>query len=273
MSSGGEPETGRSPAGILNSGWFTVLVRELRDLWFGTRGPGLVLIFSLLLSLITYLAATNTELNLIDQKDTVNLVLQITLGMGVLLSLLFAADAISGERERETLETLLLTPLSRREIAAGKLVAVLSTWPVLMLVSIPYVWALRVGASVSVEAIVAGLVVGTLLAIAFASLGIIVSIFSESNRVSLALGFLIFLVLMAPTQLPGGATNGWLGNILVQINPVNAGSRFLNRIIVSDHTWGQEADLLIAPAAAAVVVATLAVVLAGRIRLQGGIGR
>lgn len=273
MSSSGESEAVRAPIGILGSGGVTVMVRELRDLWFGTRGPGLVLIFSLLLSVITYLAATNTKLNLIDQKDTVNLVLQITLGVGVLLSLLFAADSISGERERETLETLLLTPLSRREVAAGKLVAVLTTWPVLMIVSTPYVWALRVGASVSVDAIVAGLVVGTLLAIAFASFGIIVSIFSESNRVSLAVGFIVFLVLMAPTQLPGGATNGWLGNILVQINPVNAGSRFLNRIIVSDHTWGQEANLLIAPAIAAVFVATLAVVLAGRIRLQGGIGR
>jgi ABC-2 type transport system permease protein len=130
-----------------------------------------------------------------------------------------------------------------------------------------------VGASVSIDAIVAGLVVGTLLAIAFASLGIIVSIFSESNRVSLALGFLVFLVLMAPTQLPGGATNGWLGKMLVQINPVNAGSRFLNRIIVSDHSWGQEANLLIAPVVAAVVVTALAVILAGRIRLQGGAGR
>src|SRR3970040_2612239 len=118
-------------------GWMVVATQELRDVWLSARGPVLVLVFSLLLSLLTYLAATNKELNIIDQKDTVNLVVQITLGVGVAASLLFSADAVSGERERETLESLLLTPVPPRQIALGKLLAAVSVWPVLMAAADP----------------------------------------------------------------------------------------------------------------------------------------
>jgi len=48
--------------------------------------------------------------------------------IGSLLALLAAADAISGERERGTLETLLLAPISRRSLVIGKGVAALTLW-------------------------------------------------------------------------------------------------------------------------------------------------
>jgi len=257
----------RSAATTPANGWLVVAQQELRDIWLSWRGPVIVFMFSLLLSLLTYLAATNKELNIIDQKDTINLVLQITLGIGVAVSLLFSADAVSGERE--TLETLLLTPVSRRQIAMGKLLAAVSVWPVLMLVAVPYVWALRAGPGLFANAVVAAFVVGSLLTAAFACLGMIVSTVSNSNRLSLAVSFFVFVVLLAPTRVP---LSGWFGDLIVRVNPVTAGSRFLDKIIVSEHTWGQEATLLVAPILAAVIAAAAAAVLTGRLRLQGGMG-
>lgn len=254
----------------LSPAWAVIMWQELRDLWMTARGPGLVLTFSLLLSAITFLAAENKELNLIDQRDTVNLVLQLTLGIGVVLALLFSADAISGERERETIETLLLTPIRPRDIALGKVLATLTVWPVVMLVSVPYVWALRVGSSLSIDALLATLVVGSMLTVAFASLGTIVSTFSNSNRLSLGVTLFIFIVLMAPTQLP---VSGWLADAMFKVNPVTAGSRFLDRIIVKDHSWGSEMTYLVAPAVAFIVTSALATVAASRIRLEGGLRR
>jgi ABC-2 type transport system permease protein len=244
--------------------------QELRDIWLSARGPVIVIMFSLLLSLLTYLAATNEELNIIDQKDTVNLVVQITLGVGVAASLLFSADAVSGERERETLESLLLTPVPRRQIALGKLFAAASVWPVMMIVAVPYVWVLKGGTGLFADAVLAGFVVGSLLTAAFGSLGLIVSIFSNSNRLSLALSFFVFVVLLAPTQLP---LSGWFGDLILNINPVTAGSSFLDEVIAKEHGWGQESTLLIAPIAAALIATSLAFLIAGRLRLQGGIDR
>jgi ABC-2 type transport system permease protein len=263
---------GRSAIGAATPGWMVVARQELRDLWLSGRGPILVFIFSLLLSMLTYLSATNKELNLLDQKDTVNLIMKMTLGIGVALSLLVSADAISGERERATLETLLLTPVPTRQIAVGKLLAALSVWPVIVLVAVPYAWVLRTGYGVFADAIAAGLVAGALLAVAFASLGIVVSTFSASNRVSLAASFLVFVVLVAPSQLPGGVGKGWLGELVTRINPVTAGESFLDRVVVSNHAWSQETGLLTAPVVAALVGITAALLLTGGLRLKGGMG-
>lgn len=75
---------------------------------------------------------------------------------------------------------------------------------------------------------------------------------------------------MAPTQLP---LSGWFGKIIVNVNPVTAGSRFLDEIIVKGQGWGHEATLLISPILAALIATSVAFLIAGRLRLQGGIER
>jgi ABC-2 type transport system permease protein len=257
------------PAGAA-AGWLVVTGQELRDIWFSARGPAIIVAYSLLLSLLTYLAASNEELNIIDQRDTVNLVTQIAVALAVVVSLLFSADCISGERERETLESLLLTPVPRRQIAFGKLLAAVSVWPVMLLVAVPYICALRAGTGLFTDALLAGLLVGTLLVAAFASLGLIVSIFSGSNRLALAVTFFIFVVLLAPTQLP---LSGWFGDLIVQVSPMTAGSTFMQRVIVKEHAWGDDLHLLIAPVLAALILSAIAIILAGHLRLQGSFGR
>jgi ABC-2 type transport system permease protein len=90
-----------------------VVEQELRDLWFGGRGLALSIAFSVLMSVVAYLVATNRGLNFLEHRETVNLTLQVAVAVGALLALLAGGDAVSGERERGTLESLLLSPVSR----------------------------------------------------------------------------------------------------------------------------------------------------------------
>src|SRR5437764_1579858 len=117
---------GACEQGAAKRGWAIVGAQEARDLWLGGRGLALSLAFSLLLSVLAYLVATNRALNFLEQRETVNLTLQVAVAVGGLLALLAAADAVSGERERRTLESLLLTPVSLRALVIGKLLAALS---------------------------------------------------------------------------------------------------------------------------------------------------
>src|SRR3990172_8626342 len=103
--------------------WAVVGEQELRGLWLGGRGLLLSFGFSLLLSVIAYLAATNTALNFLAQRESVSLLVQVAIAVGSLLALLAAADTFSGERERGTLESLLLTPASRLQLTGGELLA------------------------------------------------------------------------------------------------------------------------------------------------------
>ena len=82
------------------SGWLVVAEQECRDLWLSGRGLILLFLFSVLLSAITYLTSTNQALNFLEQRESVNLVLQFAVAVGVLATLVVSADGISGERER-----------------------------------------------------------------------------------------------------------------------------------------------------------------------------
>ena len=251
--------------------WPIVLERELRDLWTGGRALVLCLAFSLLLSAIAYLVATNTDLNFLEQRESVGLTLQVSVAVGSLLALLVAGDAISGERERGTLETLLLTPISRRQLVVGKLLAALSLWLAAFAVTAPYVWKLGRGVGIVVDALAVGFVVGTLLALFLASLGMLISLFSGSNRFTLSLSLFVLLALFAPSQLPSSAEKGWAGELLVRINPVTAGEHFIGRIVVNGHSWSEDISWLVAPVVAAVFFAFLAPLAAGRfLGLRGG---
>ncbi|WP_051325031.1 ABC transporter permease [Candidatus Solirubrobacter pratensis] len=247
-----------------------VVEQELRDLWAGARGLLLSFGFSVLLSAIAYLTATNTDLNFLEQREAVNLTLQVAIAVGGLLTLLVAADAVSGERERGTLESLLLTPVPRARLVAGKLLAALTLWPVSLAIAVPYVWVLGRGAGIVGDAVAMGLAAGTLVAVALASLGIVVSVFAASNRVSLSVSLFALLALYAPTQLPAGVEHGWAGELLLRVNPVTAGEHYVGRVVVDGHAWGTDAAWLASPLAAAVAGVAAALLVGSRfLRLEG----
>ena len=250
--------------------WAIVGERGLRDLWVGGRGLPLCFAFSVLLSVIAYLVATNQALNFLEQRESVSLLLQVAVAVGSLLALLAAADSVSGERERATLESLLLTPVARLGITSGKLLGALSLWLAAFVITIPYVWFLSRGIGLVGDAIAAGLVIGTLLAVFLASLGMLISVHASSNRVSLSISLFILLALFAPTQFPISAQRGW-GEYLLRVNPITAGEHYVDRILVNGDGWGDNLSWLASPIIAAVVlVAAVAFVGARRVRLGRG---
>jgi ABC-2 type transport system permease protein len=261
---GNEAEPRAAPGTML------VFGQELRDLWIGGRGLLLGLAFSVLLSVIAYLTATNTALNYLEQRESVNLLLQVAIAVGALLCLLAAGDAVSGERERGTLETLLLTPVRRMGLTGGKLLAALSLWLAAFAITIPYVWFLGRGIDVVVTALAVGVLVGTLLAVFLGSLGLIVSVFASSNRVSLSVSLFLLLALFAPSQFPTSAKQGWAGDLLLRVNPITAGEHYVGKIVVDAHAWGDDISWLLSPVIAAVVAGTAAIAAGRWIRLKGG---
>jgi len=252
--------------------WIVVARQELRDLWLGGRGLPLMIAFTVLLSVITYLTATNQELNFLEQHEAVSLTVQVAVAVGALLALLVAADAFSGERERGTLEGLLLTPARRADLAAGKLVAAISLWVAALVLSVPYVWVLGHGVGAVGKPVAVGAVVGTLLAAGLTAFGVIVSTFARSNRLSLSVCLLVLIALFAPTQFPTGAQQGWAGELIQRVNPITAGEHYIGKLIVDGHPWSRDESWLVSPVAAAVLLAAIAIAIAPRFLTLHGSG-
>jgi ABC-2 type transport system permease protein len=220
-------------------GWLVVAGQECRDLWKSGRGLALLFCLSVLLSAVTYLASTNQALNFLERREAVNLVLQFVVGVGVLLTLVVTADGISGERERETLESLLVTPVSRRAIIVGKLIAGLSLWVAAYVVSIPYLWLLARD----------------------------VGILSRA----LALSLFLLVILFAPTQLPSGLPAGWFFDVIERLNPVASALAYISGQLIHGQPWTEDLSFLVSPVLA-VVLAGGALMIAGPRLVQLTVG-
>jgi len=270
------PEVGTSPDVVATTerrrGWLVVAEQESRDLWTSGRGLILLLFFSILLSAVTYLTSTNQALNFLEQRESVSLVLQLAVAVGVLVTLVVSADGISGERERGTLESLLVTPVSRRAIIAGKLIAALTMWFATFIVTIPYVWVLARGVGILGQAMALGLFVGTLVAVGLGSVGLLISGVCNSNKTSIAVSLFLLLILFAPTQLPSGLPQGWFFEVLLRANPVASALAYISSMLVEGHSWTEDLSYLMTPLLTA-LIAGGALVFAGPrlLRLTPGV--
>ena len=252
-------------------GWVVVARQELRDLWIGGRGLLLLFGFSILVSVITYVAATSEGINFLEKRETVNLTLQVAIAFGALIALLAAADAISGERERGTLESLLLTPVRRGHLVSGKLLAAVSLWFASLVVAVPYIWFLGRDVGAVDDAIAAGLLVGSLVAVSLTAFGMIVSALASTNRLSLSISLFVLLALFAPTLLPGGAKQGWAGELLQRVNPMTAAEHYTRNVVINQYDWTRELSWLVSPIAVSVILVVIAVFVIPRfVSLRGG---
>ena len=241
--------------------------REIRDNWLTGRGAVLMLAYTLLLSVTTYLAATNQALTFLEQREALALVVRVSLTVGGLLVVLWCADAVSGERERGTLESLLLTPVPRRSLVAGKGLAALTLWAAAYLFSLPYLWILGRGVSRLGEVLAASLLVGTLMALLLGGVGMLVSLWAGSQRASLGLALFLLLALHAPAMMPPASLRGWVGEVVQRLDPFTQGFPYLDQLVLQGYPIGQEVGSLTGLVVAAVALPALAILAAGRLTL------
>src|ERR1700730_8025373 len=98
-----------------------------------------LLISSLLFSVTCYLLLTNKELSLLDQTELLWLLGKVIIGVGLLVVTVDASSIITTEFEKETAESLFVSPLKLKDFITGKLLASLTLWAAIFVISIPYI--------------------------------------------------------------------------------------------------------------------------------------
>ncbi|MBI5565280.1 MAG: ABC transporter permease subunit, partial [Chloroflexi bacterium] len=250
--------------------WWLVFRQEFTDLWIGGRVFLLLVLFSGVMSVTAILREVESQLSLIPPAEMIFLTLLGGISFGLFIGLIIGADSISGERERATLEALLLTPTARRQIVIGKFLAALSPWPATLLLSIPYILIVAQGDEILGPALLLGALLGGVLAVAFTGFGMLVSIWSNSNKMSLFVSLLVYMILLIPTQFPGSAQKGDLGYAIQQLNPMQASSEFLEKVLVNNRTVAEKSSYLVAAIVSAVgVLGLLFFYAAPRLSLEG----
>jgi len=227
--------------------WSIIASRELFELWVGGKAIVLLIIYSILLGVTAFVTSNNSELELIPPKELVFMTLSTAISIGLFIGLITGADSVSGERERGTLEALLLTPTSRRQMVSGKFLAAVSPWPLALALALPYLVLFAQGGDSWVQGLLWGAFVGSLLTLAFTALGMLISIWSNSNKTSMVVALVIYIAFYIPTQWAGAAQTGVTGRLFKKINPLESGNHFLEKVLVNNRTLAEFWPWLIAP--------------------------
>lgn len=251
-------------------GWTTVAMEEIRDRWI--RGWWLWIAFgvSVILGVVAVGMAYTAQVNLLDAREGMNILVRISLGAALVLMLFTAADSVSGERERSTLESLLLTPLDGRSLVFGKLLAAWLLWLVLFLLSVPYLWVLGSGLGMRTAGIGAALVVGVLLAVLAGAWATMFSLRSSSNVTSVMGTLATVLALAVPAQIPGRFMEGPIGTAVRVIDPITAALEFMDRVLVGGEPFASSISWLVSPLAWSVASVLVLYRLARTIELEPG---
>ncbi|MGH8887902.1 MAG: ABC transporter permease [Egibacteraceae bacterium] len=250
--------------------WRVVAAEELRDLWAAGRATWMVFVLALILSVSTVALARTVSVNLLDARAGAVAIARLAAGVGAVLAMLMASDAISGERERATLEALLVTPVDRRQLVAGKLVAALSLSVGCYLVSVPYLIVIGRVAGITGAAVVAAGIVGGLAAVFLAAVALMISVRASTNRTSLAASLLTLAVLTLPGLLPATAMKGAIGQAITRIDPISALLGFLNAVLVDERPLAAEAGWLLSPVLLAAATVIWVTAIPRRIPLDPG---
>ncbi len=209
--------------------------REVYGNFYSWRGAAWLVAVSLIFSLVAYLLMTDKELSLLQQGEMIYILGQVIVALGIVMAAASASSAISGEMEAGTMESILLTPITHRQIAMQKLLSVLSIWAIFYLISIPYLVVVSSGTNLTLSAVFYVGLFGTILVAAISSFSIAVSAKLKSSKSSIMMTLMIVITLLAPTMFFSTLfRNTSFGIALDNINPVSHAINSLDSVLVDN---------------------------------------
>jgi len=243
-----------------------IATKEVKENLYVARGSMWAMLSAIVLTLTSSdLLLTDKEISLLDQSEILYVVTSLAVGLGLLVAGLFAADSAVVENGRmTTLEGTLLTPTKRGALLLGKVLGVMAVWPLIFMISAPYILVVGFGTNVSWVALIYTFVLGTLCVAGFATLIVGLRALSISRRGVTPVFLAIFVAMAAPTLLGTALREGWIGDTYNALSPVAHVRLSLESVIVHKESLLVQLPHIGAVAAFAVIAGAFAAFAARR---------
>ena len=210
----------------------TLVEKECIEEIISPRGAALYLVGCGVLSVFSLLLVSNTELSLLDNAQAIYMMSSIIIALALMISVIRGSDGFAGERERETLETLLITPVSPAEVAIAKLMGLIFSWLVLFIISIPYLWAVGSTGQNLISALQYLFISGTLLVVIFGGFTLAISARMRTFKGTMSIGLTAFLLSGSPILLGPSLRQSTVGRFIDLLNPFANALNMLDSVIV-----------------------------------------
>ncbi len=210
--------------------------KEIRGELYTWKSMLWLLIASLLFSVTSYLLLTNKELSLLDQTELLWLLGKVIIGVALLVVTVDASSIITTEFEKETAESIFLSPVSLTDFILGKLLSSLTLWLAIYIVSIPYILVASAGSHLAIPFLLYTALLGTLGILGFVLLVFAISLFFRSSKNTLTTALIILLGLSIPAVFSTTLKNDIVSQIISHANPIDNVFSSLDNILVDYQT-------------------------------------
>jgi ABC-type transport system involved in multi-copper enzyme maturation permease subunit len=233
--------------------------KESEELLLSTRGLAWLLALAAIMSVLSLLLVSNTELSLLDNAQVVYMMMGTVTALGALLAVVLGSDSIAGERERGSLLPLLLAPVTPAQIVFGKMGGQLSGWVVMYLLSLPYVWAVGSSGQNLVQSVVYLALLGTPVVLGFGFLSIALSARLRTVKSAMLTSLIILVLLTSPLLLGPSLRQSAIGQSFDTINPFSAAVNTFDSVVIDSQPLAMQTPHLLIALIWLVATALLAV--------------
>jgi len=209
-----------------------IWLKEVKAELYTWKSLAWLLVNSLIFSVTAYLLLTDRELSLLDHTEMLWLFGKIIIGSTLLVVVIDAASLITSEFENETIEDLILTPLSVKDFVFGKLLASLTLWALVYVVAVPYMIITSTGTKLMAAFLGYTALLGTLAVLGFTMFIFAISFLYRSLKNTLTTSLTLLLALSIPALFSTTLKNNALARILGNINPLDNIFSSLDNVLV-----------------------------------------
>lgn len=154
----------------------------------------LIVAASWILTALCFIVVNIKEGSVLAQTDILQYVMKAIIFLTLMISMVLGASGFASEREQNTLESLLLTPVPVKTLAGAKYLGILLIGIALYLVSMPYLFVIEIGSGATVNAIIITALTGVLLELAFVAISLVLSIIMQSTKGAILMAVEPFLI-------------------------------------------------------------------------------
>lgn len=197
-----------------------LIQKEFMENLYESKGLWMIASASVILTALCIIVVNVKEGAVLAQSDILQYAVKIQLFLSLVMSMTLGASAFISERENNTLESLLLTPVPKIKLNTAKYIGVLIVGVTLILIAIPYLFAIGFGSGITFSMIILSCTGSLILLCGFTAVSILFSIMFKNSKASILISLLTLIIFSFPAFLSGILKLSAIGRFMLAINPM-----------------------------------------------------
>jgi len=246
-----------------------IIKKELRESLYSSKGIWMILASVSILSVLCIVIVNIKEGSVLAQSDIMQYLIKASLFIILFVSMVLGASSFTVEREEHTMESILLTPVTKLNLTFAKYTGVIVIGFILSVFSVPYLFAIGYGSGLTLIALLNTFFICMVLLVAFSAISVVLSIIMQTSKAAILTSIFILVVIVSPAFIGSLLKQSAVGVVLMKIDPVSCVFNMMSTAFINKASFLIMPEYFIPPLIFAAVSFMLLVCSSRKIALKG----